>query len=82
MGTRSGDIDPAIPRHLAKTKGLSFDQIDAVLNKQSGLKGLCGDSDMRAIQTRAAAGDVQVNMPLFFRNIDYYLGSFYIWNCL
>ena len=52
MGTRSGDLDPAVHKHLNKTQGMSPDAVDTLLNKKSGLQGLCGDSDMRAIQVR------------------------------
>lgn len=57
MGTRCGDIDPAIPFHLARTAGLGIGELDTALNKQSGLLGLTGDNDFRAVVTRAAAGD-------------------------
>ena len=57
MGTRSGDIDPAIPFHLARTAGLSIADLDAALNKASGLKGLTGENDFRAVVALAASGD-------------------------
>ncbi len=49
MGTRSGDLDPAIPLYLIKRLGYSADQVYHLLNEQSGLLGLCGESDMRTI---------------------------------
>ena len=42
MGTRSGDIDPAIPYYLDQNIAMSNKEINTMLNKQSGLKGLCG----------------------------------------
>ena len=42
MGTRSGDIDPAIIPYLEKTQNYTIDEIDNILNKKSGLKGICG----------------------------------------
>ena len=48
MGTRSGDIDPAIPLYLIK-KGIQAEKIDDMLNHESGLEGLCGESDMKKI---------------------------------
>lgn len=57
MGTRCGDIDPAIPFHLARVAGLSVADLDTALNKQSGLKGLAGDNDFRSVVELADAGD-------------------------
>ena len=51
MGTRSGDIDPGIIFHLYRHGGLSIDEIDAVLNRQSGVKGLAGVNDFRELRT-------------------------------
>ena len=42
MGTRCGDLDPGIPLQLAQTLGMTLKEVDAMLNKQSGLLGLCG----------------------------------------
>lgn len=57
MGTRSGDIDPAIPMHIHRVAGLSQEEIDTVLNKQSGLQGLCDHSDSRDVEDLRHAGD-------------------------
>lgn len=57
MGTRSGDIDPAIMFYLARENGTTIDGLDALLNKESGLKGLCGTNDMREITQRSKEGD-------------------------
>ena len=57
MGTRSGDLDPAVVFYLHRQAGLSVDEIDALLNQQSGMKGLAGANDMREVERRAAAGD-------------------------
>ncbi|GAA1775300.1 acetate kinase [Nostocoides vanveenii] len=57
MGTRCGDLDPAIPFHMARTAGLGVAELDDALNKQSGLKGLAGANDYRTISDRAQAGD-------------------------
>lgn len=64
MGTRSGDIDPAVPFYLSKHLGLDNDTLEGLLNRQSGLLGLCGDNDMREIQCRAEAGDVAAELAL------------------
>jgi len=57
MGTRSGDLDPAIIFHLHRQAGLSLDQIDTLLNKRSGVKGLFGENDMRALESAWNDGD-------------------------
>lgn len=56
MGTRSGDIDPSIPALLGRA-GWSAEDVDQMLNRESGLLGLCGDNDLREIHRRADAGD-------------------------
>jgi acetate kinase len=57
MGTRSGDLDPGIVAHLHREGGLDLDAIDALLNKESGLKALAGSNDLREVHRRADAGD-------------------------
>lgn len=57
MGTRSGDIDPAVLLHLARRGGLTIDALDTLLNKQSGLLGLAGRSDMRDILAGVEEGE-------------------------
>ena len=57
MGTRSGDIDPAVLFHLARRAGMSIDELDDLLNKRSGLLGLAGYSDMRDIRAAVERGD-------------------------
>jgi acetate kinase len=57
MGTRSGDIDPGVLFHLARVGNYSVEDLDRLLNRQSGLAGLTGLSDMRAVCEAAAAGD-------------------------
>jgi acetate kinase len=74
MGTRSGDLDPEIAILLQK-KGMDADK---VLNKQSGLKGLCGDNDVRRIQERAEAGDAAAKRALavYAHRIRRYIGAY------
>lgn len=64
MGTRSGDIDPAIHAFLCRNKKMDIEQIDQMLNKQSGLKGICGMNDMRDIHNAAAKGDKNARLAL------------------
>ena len=57
MGTRSGDIDPAVLFHLARRDGMSIDDLDTLLNKRSGMLGLAGSADLRDIRAAIASGD-------------------------
>ena len=80
MGTRCGDIDPAVVLRLAGL-GMTIDQIDNVLNKQSGLLGVggIGSSDMRDIIDNAEDGDQQAlrALRMFIRRLVKYIGSYY-----
>jgi len=64
MGTRSGDVDPAIYAFLARNCGMDIDAIDTMLNKKSGLKGLCGMNDMRDIHNAIEKGDKMAKLAL------------------
>ena len=79
MGTRSGDIDPAILPFLMKEKGLNMNEIDSMLNKQSGLKGVCGMNDMRDIHAAVDQGDKKAALALdmFVYRIKKYIGAYY-----
>ncbi|MDO4665082.1 MAG: acetate kinase [Actinomycetaceae bacterium] len=78
MGTRTGDIDPAVVFHLARTAGMSADDVDVLFNKKSGLLGLCGDNDMRAVRGRANAGDTQARLALdiVLHRLQKYVGAY------
>ena len=78
MGTRSGDIDPAIPFYLADYLKLSLKDIDRLLNKESGLKGLCGENDFREIIKRYELKDeaAQVALEVYAYRIKKYIGSY------
>ncbi len=78
MGTRCGDLDPAIPLLLARD-GMSFDKIEALLNRESGLAGLSGrGADFRDIQTAADEGDVRARLAVdvFVHRIRKYIGAY------
>lgn len=64
MGTRSGDVDPAVFGHMHRVGGLSLDEIEAALNRSSGMLGLCDEADMRAVEQRAEDGDEQAEAAL------------------
>jgi acetate kinase len=79
MGTRSGDTDPAVIFHLARVGGMSIDEIDTLLNKKSGLIGLCGDNDMREIGRRIDEGDEQAKLAfdIYIHRLKKYIGAYY-----
>jgi acetate kinase len=62
MGTRCGDIDPEIEVFLEERAGYSVEQVDDMLNKKSGLYGICGSIDMRDIHARRKAGDARAQL--------------------
>ncbi len=64
MGTRPGDIDPGVLLHLATTAGLGVKELERILNHESGLKGLCGASDMREVLRLRAAGDPAADLAV------------------
>jgi acetate kinase len=79
MGTRSGDMDPAVIFHLMRVGGMSTDEIDTLLNKKSGLIGLCGDNDMREIRRRIDEGDEQAKLAfdIYIHRLKKYIGAYY-----
>lgn len=79
MGTRSGDIDPAISLYLARTAGMTIDDVDTLLNRRSGMLGLAGYSDMRDVDDAADSGDhdAQLAIEIYCRRIRGYVGQYY-----
>jgi len=79
MGTRSGDIDAGAVLFLEKKLGLSPDGMSDLLNKQSGVAGITGgSSDMRDVESAAAAGDKMARLALdiYFYRIKKYIGAY------
>lgn len=79
MGTRSGDIDPAIIRYLMNKKGISIDQAIDYLNKSSGMLGISGISnDSRDLEEAAAEGNERAKLALeiFAYKVTRYIGAF------
>lgn len=78
MGTRSGDLDPAIVFYMGGKLGMSLAEIDRTLNKQSGLLGIAGSSDVRDVQDRMAAGeaDAQLALDMYTYRIKKYIGAY------
>jgi len=79
MGTRSGDTDPAVIFHLTRVAEMSIAEIDDLLNKKSGLVGLCGDNDMREIRRRIDEGDerAQLAFDIYIHRLKKYIGAYY-----
>lgn len=79
MGTRCGDLDPAIHFYLCKNLGLDNETLEDLLNRQSGLLGLSGVNDMREIQRLAEAGDDRAELALGItaHRIKKYIGAYY-----
>ncbi len=80
MGTRCGDIDPAIVLYLQSHLQMDAKSIERLLNKESGLKGICGKSDMRQIIDDAQNNDKrsQLALDMFVQRIAKYIGAYYI----
>jgi acetate kinase len=78
MGTRSGDVDPAVVAHLSRVADLGIDEIDTLLNRRSGLLGLAGTGDMRDVQRAAADGDEHAleALAIWRHRIRRYVGAF------
>lgn len=79
MGTRSGDIDPSIPLFLTKQAGLSPDEVESLLNNESGLLGVSGRSaDVRDLLHAEQEGnaDAELAIDMFCRSVRKYIGSY------
>lgn len=64
MGTRPGDLDPALPHHMTTAAGLTLADYDRALSTESGLKGLAGSSDFREVTAMSQAGDPHARLAL------------------
>ena len=78
MGTRSGDIDSSLIFYLTKTLGYSLEAVNTMLQKQSGMLGLTGYSDLRDIESTAGNGNVDCQLALAMNayRIKKYIGSY------
>ena len=78
MGSRSGDIDPAILFYLSRMHGYTIEALDTMLNQQSGLMGICAENDMRLIHQRIHEGDpkAQLAHTMFCYRIRKYIGAY------
>ena len=79
MGTRSGDVDPALPFFLADHLKMSLKEIDNLLNKESGLMGICGTNDMREVMEKKDSGDsaAELAVEIYCYRIKKYIGAYF-----
>ena len=79
MGTRSGDLDPAIPAYLGRVAGLGAEAVDDALNRESGLLGLAGSNDLRDVKRQADGGDpaARLAIDVYCHRIRKYVGAYY-----
>jgi acetate kinase len=79
MGTRSGDVDPAVIFHLQRVAGMSTDDIDTLLNRRSGLLGLAGANDLRDVHRAIEAGDEDAALAfeVYCHRLRHYVGAYY-----
>jgi len=78
MGTRAGDLDPGILVELVQSGSFGGEQLDGLLNKESGLTGLTGTNDVREIERRAAEGDADCRraLALYAYRVRKYIGAY------
>ena len=78
MGTRCGDLDPAIPFFVGAATGRGPGELLDLLNEESGLKGICGANDMREVHRRAAGGDPSASLAIdmYAYRIRKYIGAY------
>ena len=83
MGTRTGDIDPAVVFHLQRVAGMSVDEVDTLFNKKSGMKGMTGESDMRSVwevinntSDPEASQRARTAMDVYINRLLKYVGSY------
>ena len=80
MGTRSGDIDPGIVFHLHRSAGMSIDEIDQLLNRSSGVKGISGVNDFRELHKLREEGnaDAELAYQIYITQLRRYIGSYLV----
>lgn len=79
MGTRCGDLDPSVHFYLARTLDMDLNEIETLLNRDSGMKGLCGVKDMREVHRLANEGNEQARLAIdmYCYRIIKYIGAYY-----
>jgi len=78
MGTRSGDIDPGIITYLSRTAKMSVDDIESMLNRRAGMRGLGGEIDFRVVHQRIESGDTaaQLAYDVYIHRLRKYIGAY------
>ncbi|MEV0198943.1 acetate kinase [Nonomuraea sp. NPDC050691] len=78
MGTRSGDVDPALLGYLKRARGLDVEEAEEALSREGGLLALAGSGDMREVRRRAAGGGGRARLALeiYTRRIRKYVGAY------
>jgi acetate kinase len=78
MGTRSGDIDPGVVFYLARTAGIPVDEIESMLNRGAGVRGLGGDNDFRELHKAIAAGSAEARLAyeVYIHRLRKYIGAY------
>ncbi|BBY59032.1 acetate kinase [Mycolicibacterium sarraceniae] len=78
MGTRSGDVDPGVLAYLWRTAGLGVEEIEAMLNRRSGMYGLSGEIDFRVVHQRIESGDeaAQLAYDVYIHRLRKYIGAY------
>ena len=78
MGTRSGDIDPGVISYLWRTAGMDVEDIETMLNRQSGMYGLAGEIDFRIVHRRIESGDedAQLAYEVYIHRLRKYIGAY------
>jgi acetate kinase len=79
MGSRTGDIDPAVIFHLRRVAGMSTDDLDDLFNRRSGMLGMCGMSDMRDVHEAVEHGDeaARTALEVYYHRIKGYVGNYF-----
>lgn len=78
MGTRSGDVDPGVIMYLWRSAGMSVDDIESMLNRRSGVRGLGGEIDFRVLHKRIESGDeaAQLAYDVYIHRLRKYIGAY------
>ena len=78
MGTRSGDVDPGMIIYLARTAEMTVEEIDTLLNRRSGIRGLGGENDFRKLHQRIESGDgaAQLAYDVYVHRLRKYVGAY------
>ncbi len=80
MGTRSGDVDPGVVMYLRRAADMDVDQIDTMLNREAGLKGLSGENDFRTLTEKVEAGDADATLAykVYVHRLRKYIGAYMV----